>query len=45
LNRDPALALELHRVEHLRAHVAAGDGVGQLEDAVASVDLPWSMWR
>ena len=34
LDRDPALALELHRVEHLRAHVAAGDGVGQLEDAV-----------
>ena len=34
LDRDPALALELHRVEHLRAHVAAGDRVGQLEDAV-----------
>ena len=34
LDRDPALALEVHRVEHLRAHLAAGDGVGQLEDAV-----------
>ena len=34
LDRDAALALELHRVEHLRAHVARGDGVGDLEDAV-----------
>ena len=34
LDRDPALALELHRVEHLLAHLAAGDGVGELEDAV-----------
>ena len=30
----PALALEVHRVEHLRAHVALGDGVRELEDAV-----------
>jgi hypothetical protein len=34
LDRDPALALELHRVEHLRSHLAARDRVGQLEDAV-----------
>ena len=34
LDRDPALALEVHRVEHLLAHLALGDGVGQLEDAV-----------
>ena len=34
LDRDPALALELHRVEHLRAHVPAGDRVGHLENAV-----------
>ena len=40
LDRDPALALELHRVEHLRPHVAAGDGVRQLEDAVGERRLP-----
>src|SRR5204863_7511555 len=34
LDRDPALALELHRVEQLRPHVARGDGVGELEDAI-----------
>ena len=34
LDRDPALALELHRVEQLLAHLAAGDGLGELEDAV-----------
>ena len=34
LDRDPALALELHRVEHLGAHVAPGDRVRQLEDAI-----------
>ena len=34
LDRDPALALELHRVEQLSAHRAGVDGVGQLEDAV-----------
>ena len=34
LDRDPALALEIHRVEQLLAHVALGDGVGELEDAV-----------
>jgi hypothetical protein len=34
LDRDPALALELHRVEHLGAHVPPGHGLRQLEDAV-----------
>ncbi len=39
-DRDPALALELHRVEHLRPHVAAGDGVRHLENAVGQRRLP-----
>ena len=34
LDRDPALALEVHRVEHLRAHLALRDGVRELEDAI-----------
>ncbi len=34
LDRDPALALELHRVEHLGAHRTGVDRVGELEDAV-----------
>ena len=34
LDRDAPLALEVHRVEQLRAHLARGDRVGQLEDAV-----------
>ena len=34
LDRDSALALEVHRVEHLRAHVATRHGVRELEDAV-----------
>ena len=34
LDRDAALALQLHRVQHLLAHIALGDGVRQLEDAV-----------
>ncbi len=34
LDRDPALALELHRVEHLRAHLATGHRVRDLENAV-----------
>ena len=34
LDRDAALALELHRVEHLVAHLARRDRVGQLEDAI-----------
>src|SRR5206468_7840150 len=34
LDRDPALALEIHRVEHLLAHLPLRHGVRQLEDAV-----------
>ena len=34
LDRDPALALEVHRVEQLLAHLALGDRAGQLEDAI-----------
>ena len=34
LDRDPALSLEVHRIEHLRPHRARIDGVGQLEDPV-----------
>ncbi len=34
LDRDPALALEVHRVEHLRLHFRRVDGPGELEDAV-----------
>ena len=34
LDRDPALALELHRVEHLLAHLAVRERLRQLEDAV-----------
>ena len=40
LDRDPALALELHRVEQLVAHVALGDRVRQLEDPVRERRLP-----
>ena len=31
---DAALALEVHIVEHLRLHLAAGDGAGQLKQAI-----------
>ena len=34
LDRDPPLALEVHRVEQLLAHVAVRDRVGHLEDAI-----------
>ncbi len=34
LDRDAALALEIHRVEHLLAHLPLGERRGQLEDAV-----------
>ena len=34
LDRDPALALEIHRVEDLLPHVPLGDRAGQLEDAI-----------
>src|SRR5204863_1678057 len=34
LDRDPALAFEVHRIEDLFSHLALRDGVRQLEDAV-----------
>ena len=34
LDRDPALALEVHRVEHLGTHFLRVDGAGDLEDPV-----------
>ncbi len=34
LDRDAALALEVHRVEHLLAHLPIGEGLRELEDAV-----------
>ena len=40
LDRDPALALEIHRVEQLLAHVAVGDGVRELENAIGQGRLP-----
>ena len=39
LDRDPALALEVHRVEHLRLHFLRIDGAGDLEDAVGQGGL------
>ena len=40
LDRDAALALEIHRVEHLLAHVTTGDGVCELEDAIGQRRFP-----
>src|SRR5919198_86293 len=40
LDRDPALALEVHRVEHLRAHRPRVDRVRHLEDAIGQRRLP-----
>ena len=40
LDRDPALALEVHRVEQLGAHAARVDRVGRLEDAIGQRRLP-----
>ena len=34
LDRDAALALEVHRVEHLRFHLARLQRAGDLEEAV-----------
>ena len=44
LDRDPALALEVHRVEQLRAHVAASTVWVISRMRSASVDFPWSIW-
>ena len=40
LDRDPALALEVHGVQQLRAHRPRVDGVGHLEDAIGQRRLP-----
>ena len=40
LDRDAPLALEVHRVEDLRAHIAVGDGVRELEDPVGQGGFP-----
>ena len=40
LDGDAPLALQVHAVEHLLAHVALGDGVGHLQDAVGQRRLP-----
>jgi hypothetical protein len=34
LDRDPTLALEIHSIQELRAHVTVGDGVGELQNPV-----------
>ena len=44
LDRDPALALELHRVEHLGGSACASTAPVSSRMRSASVDLPWSMW-
>ena len=40
LDRDPALPLELHRVEQLLLHVPVGDRVRQLQDPIGQGRLP-----
>ena len=40
LDRDPALALELHAVEHLLPHLPPGQRLRDLEDAVGQRRLP-----
>jgi hypothetical protein len=40
LDRDPALAFQVHRVEVLLAHLAGVDGPGELEDAIRKGGLP-----
>jgi hypothetical protein len=44
LDRDAALALDVHAVEVLRAHVAVETTPVICSMRSASVDLPWSMW-
>ena len=39
LDRDAALALDIHSVEQLRLHVALVNGMGELENAVADRGL------
>ena len=40
LDRDAALALEIHRVEHLVLRLARGDRAALLEDAIGERGLP-----
>ena len=40
LDGDPALALEVHGVEQLLAHLPSGDGVGDLQDAIGQGRFP-----
>ena len=40
LDRDPPLALEIHRIEQLLAHVAVGDGVRELENPIGQGRFP-----
>ena len=40
LDGDAALALDIHRVEHLRLHVAFGNGAGQLDQPVGQRGFP-----
>ena len=44
LDRDAPLALEVHRVEVLRAHVAGSTAPVSSSSRSASVDFPWSIW-
>ena len=45
LDGDAALALDVHRVEHLLLHLARGQAARLLDQAIGqSVDLPWSIW-
>jgi hypothetical protein len=39
LDRDPALLLELHVVQHLLAHVPVGDGAAELQNPVGQGGL------
>ena len=40
LDRDAALALEIHRVEHLRFHLSRLERPGELEEPVGERRLP-----
>jgi hypothetical protein len=44
LDGDAALALDVHRIEHLLDHVALGTAPVCWISRSASVDLPWSIW-
>jgi len=39
-DRDPALALEIHRIEQLLGHVALFDGVREFEKTIRKGRLP-----